>query len=89
MTPYYLQRNSFNLGLDTHRPGQQRAGLTIEEEEDLLRGEVQFRVREIRRAIDRGVPAAAWRAQREDVDDLWQRLQEVQNQRLQALRSGQ
>jgi hypothetical protein len=87
MTPYYLQRNGFNIPLDMDRPEAQRVSLTIEV--DRLRGEVQSRVREIRRAIDRGEPATAWRAQREEVDDLWQRLQEVQNQRLQALRSGQ
>jgi hypothetical protein len=44
------------------------------QEETVLQMEIESRVRELQRAVARGEPPVHWKAQRNEIDDLWSRL---------------
>jgi hypothetical protein len=57
-----------------------RAGMAAREdvlEESVLRREIEIRIRELQRAVSRGEPPVHWKAQRNEIDDLWSRLLKV------------
>lgn len=50
-------------------------------EESVLQREIEIRVRELQRAVSRGAAPVQWKAQRNEIDDLWSRLLKVQQAR--------
>lgn len=51
-------------------------------EESVLQREIEIRVRELQRAVSRGEAPVQWKAQRNEIDDLWSRLLKVQEARI-------